>query len=98
MSPNRSNIANVWSFFRTCGCSSVLADVAATYHLSPIWIFWGMRCLSARPAPAYIAAAGLRGDACIHQLAVNIQVVPGHDRRREPLFEHLAAAAPVDAA
>jgi hypothetical protein len=27
----------------------VLAAVAATYHLSPIWILWGMRCLTFLP-------------------------------------------------
>ena len=52
MSPKRSNMAKVWSFFRTCGCSSVLAAVAATYHLSPIWIFCGMRCLPFVPGVA----------------------------------------------
>ena len=62
------------SFFRTCGCSSALAEVAATYHLSPIWIFFGMRCflLCGRP---------LGGDAArFHQFAVDLEVAPRHAR------------------
>src|SRR5438132_13095369 len=41
-------MTKVSSFFSTCGLSSVRAEVAATYHLSPFWI------LSAMSAPLQV--------------------------------------------
>src|SRR5437868_10543064 len=88
MSPKRSNMAKVWSLLSTCGGSSERADVAATYHLSPIWIF----CVMVSPLRGKQFRRG-RDDP----FAVDPQVAPRHAIGSEAALENLPAAPPVDA-
>src|SRR4029078_873990 len=84
-SPKRSNMTKVSSFFSVCGLSSLRAEVAATYHLSPIWILSAMSDSS----------GGVR--VAVRQCAIDLEIAFRHHRGGEALLEDLAAAPAVDA-